>query len=324
MQHALGSPMQSNRGQRVPPAGHRSQPKTRTVSTATQQRAERLKALKIEHISHASFRHPEYSESLLAIELPPHKTQDDVPRSQSAYLVGLYEISLLTGLEEERLFSLMNLLKFQAHLLQQDLRVEAPSIRNMNRIERLLARASEVRNHIVRANLRLIVALAKKFALSRTHFEDLISEGHLPLIRAVELFDFSRGNRFSTYATWAVRNHFLRNRKDEARNQERFHDGEPFAIDHATDERISWQADETRRTARQTLVDGLLEHLTDRERKIVQARFGLNGQQSEQTLLEIGKNIGLSKERVRQLAVRALEKLAEVAQSLPASDPSLT
>lgn len=281
--------------------------------TATQQRALRLKERVIECISHSSFRHPEYVESLLALQLPPLQNPDDAPGGTSGYLSGLYEVELLSGLQEEQLFALMNLLKFQAQQLQKKLDLSRPSIQTMNTIERQLTRANEVRNHIVRANLRLVVALAKKFAASSGHLEDLISEGHLPLIRAVELFDFSRGFRFSTYATWAVRNHFLRSRKDDARYQERFHDGAPFALDHALDPRNSWQADESQRTAQQVLVDHLLSQLNDREREILSARFGLDGQCAEQTLAEIGDRIGLSKERVRQLAARALEKLGTLA-----------
>lgn len=288
-------------------------------ATATQRRGEQLKSLKIEFVSHQSFRHPEYVESLLALELPEPLPQPDLGHGSNRYLAGLYEIKLLSGFEEERFFSLLNLLKYQAFQLQEQLDAATPSIRTMNRMERLLERATLVRNHIVRANLRLIVALAKKFATNRGHLEDLISEGHMPLIRAVELFDFSRGNRFSTYATWAIRNHFLRTRKVEANHQEHYRDNEPFAIDSATDERVSWQSDEAHRSARQALVDNLLSQLSERERQIIQARFGLNGQQSEQTLLEIGENIGLSKERVRQITVRALEKLAEFSKSLPAA-----
>lgn len=291
--------------------------KSTVAPTVTQQRAQRLSELFIECIAHPSFRHPEYVESLLALELPPLQSSDDTAGGMSGYLSGLYEVDLLTGIQEEKLFALMNLLKFQAQQLQQKFDVRHPAVRTMNAIERLLHRANEVRNHIVRANLRLVVALAKKFAASPSHLEDLISEGHLPLIRAVELFDFSRGYRFSTYATWAVRNHFLRSRKDDARYQERFHDGASHALEHAPDARNSWQADESQRTAQQKLVDHLLSQLNDREREILSARFGLNGQCAEQTLAEIGGKIGLSKERVRQLAVRALEKLSDLASTPP-------
>lgn len=281
--------------------------------TATQQRAERLREMNIEFISHPSFRHPEYVESLLAMELPALHDLQEVRGGLSSYLTGLYEVELLTSLEEEQLFALMNLVKFQAHQLREGLDARRPAVRTMNQIEDLLRRGDEVRNHIVRANLRLVVALAKKFANSPSHLEDLICEGHLPLIRAVELFDFSRGYRFSTYATWAVRNHFLRIRKDDARYQERYHDGDLYTFEHATDMRSSWQADESQRSTQQAVVHQLLSQLPEREREILNARFGLNGQRSEQTLAEIGAEMGLSKERVRQLAVRALEKLGAMA-----------
>ena len=108
-----------------------------------------------------------------------------------------------------------------------------------------LQEARRIRNHIVEANLRLLVAIAKKYADSLTPFDDLLSEGHLPLMRAVELFDVSRGFRFSTYATHSIRNHFNRWISNAQKHQRRFTTTEQFVFDELPGQNFKsgWRAE---------------------------------------------------------------------------------
>ena len=125
-------------------------------------------------------------------------------------------------------------------------------------------------------------------------------------------FDFARGYKFSTYATWAIRNHFAGIVREQARRRERFVTGlvEPFlsAIDDRDAEAERERSQEWRREA----VAGLLGRLDDRERRIIIGRYGLDGERGR-SLRELGAELGLTKERVRQLEVRAHHKLRTVA-----------
>ena len=80
----------------------------------------------------------------------------------------------------------------------------------MDRIENLYEESVATKNQIISANLRLVVSIAKRYVGPAEDFFELVSDGNLSLIRAVEKFDVSRGNRFSTYATWAIMKNFAR------------------------------------------------------------------------------------------------------------------
>lgn len=265
------------------------------------ERARKLLNCRLEYITTPAFDHPEVAETLRQGIANPLKT--------SPFHAGLYEVPLLTKPEEQQLFEAMNFLKYRADLSRKRLHPTRPSQSRIIEIERLLAESIAVRNHILRANLRLVAALAKKFANPFLPMEELISEGHFPLLRAVELFDYSRGHRFSTYATWAVRNHFLRLVKDEHKLQQRFTHTDPDTIAaHETASSATDDFDKKHRQKRRQ-VKHLLARLSDRERVVVAARFGLTEDAQEQTLSQIGRELGISKERVRQLTLRSLEKL---------------
>ena len=78
------------------------------------------------------------------------------------------------------------------------------------------------KNQIVRANLRLVVSIAKRHVAPDQNFFELVSDGNMSLMRAVEKFDFARGNKFSTYASWAIMKNFARTIPDEHRHRDRF------------------------------------------------------------------------------------------------------
>ena len=226
---------------------------------------------------------------------------------------------LLSGQGEQHAFRRMNYFKFMANRLRSAINPQRPSKRNLSKIQRLLDQAAAARDHIVRANLRLVVANAGKYCSAGYGFEDLFSDGVLSLMEAVEKFDYSRGFRFSTYATHCIRRSFYRRIERQQRERRRFLPTDP-AILHATPDRDAPDDDQT--TADQLLVGRLLHRfddcLTPRERQIIEGRFGLGTRSL--TLVELSGELGICKERVRQLEHRAIEKLRTVAYELVGSD----
>lgn len=279
----------------------------RTFTPELDRRLQKLLETPITFIHHSSFEHPEVAETLLNAGLPASSLSQG--SNPNPYLSKLGEVPLLKPNEEYQLFARMNFLKYQAKQLLEGVNPRRCSVSRLLKIEALLAESVVVRNHLLRANLRLVVSLARKFADQRCPFEDLVSEGHLPLIRAIELFDFGRGFRFSTYATWAIRNHLVRVLQEEQKKNSRFQSTETEILEEPESPETSPEEVEKLHESRKKRVAQLLNELPDRERQIVSARFGLTDYGREQSLSEIGDVLGISKERVRQLTIRAIDRL---------------
>ena len=110
--------------------------------------------------------------------------------------------------QEAHLFRKMNYLKYQASGLRDTLDVGRPKSRLMDQIERLYDEAVAIKKQVISANLRLVISIAKRYVGQAADFFELVSDGNLSLMRAAERFDVSRGNRFSTYASWAIMRNF--------------------------------------------------------------------------------------------------------------------
>ena len=109
----------------------------------------------------------------------------------------------------------MNCLKHLAEQARSRLGPGRPRRRDVEEFERLRIEMAEVRHQIIRANLRLVTSIARRFAGRLGDLAELISIGNLALIRAVDRFDFAQGHKFSTYATWAIWNEFRSDRRDQ-------------------------------------------------------------------------------------------------------------
>ena len=271
----------------------------------------RLMERTIEFIAHDDFDDARFVEKLRAMRPVSLDQLPSITPTEPglAFVSGMVQKPLLTPDEERYLFLRMNFLKSRAERRRRILDLGQPDRLLVNQINADLEEALRLRNQIVEGNLRLVVAIASKLTGSLDRMSDLISEGTAPLIRSAELFDIGLGNRFSTYATWAVRNQMLRRLKRIASIPE-FSPGEDApSLENLPDNRNSADSDEISSQSQMQVVNRLLSSLSERERSIIAARFGLHGHPRGQSLSAIAGEVGLCKERVRQILLQSLAKL---------------
>jgi RNA polymerase primary sigma factor len=247
------------------------------------------------------------------------------------------------------------------------LRLEAGTIYQIHKVilkaERDIDRA---RSLMIKANLRLVVSIAKKYVNRGMHFLDLIQEGNIGLMKAVEKFEYHRGHKFSTYATWWIRQSITRAIADQARTiripvhlietlnrltrikaqlEQRFGrepldeeiaveaeltvsqvrrtfklarapisletpvgDDDSHIMDFIEDENAVNPGDVVEKSNLSKVTEKVLEQLTEREERILRKRFGI-GEAQTFTLEEVGRDFDLTRERIRQIEAKALQKL---------------
>lgn len=226
----------------------------------------------------------------------------------------LHSLPLLSAAGECFLFRKLNYLKSLAEQARQKLDRRTLATDQINGFENLLADADAVRNHLAECNMRLVIWIARKFATNHAEFDELVSEGSMILLRAIDKFDYSRGFRFSTYVTHSVQRHFFRFSNQRKRriqmelgSSSELLNGAPAVEDDSVDHEAVME--EERRVAR--LVARMDECLDEREQVIVRRRFGIDSVGVVRTLRDVASELGLSKERVRQIQVVAVDKLRD-------------
>jgi RNA polymerase primary sigma factor len=280
-------------------------------------RAREILGQTLEYIYDPSFEARDAASTILA---PMPEGPRAALRSKSStglhpYFAGLYaDAPLLNRGQEAHLFRRMNYLKFLAAKHREALDPARARASELDEIERLQAEALAVKNQIIRANLRLVVSIAKKRVGPSNNLFELVSDGNMSLIRAVEKFDYARGFRFSTYASWAIMKGFSRTIPEEKSRRDRFVTGRWEMFEAAAARPSDERELESAYLRTQEAVEGMLGQLDDRERRILVGRYGLDGA-DEVTLQRLGRELGITKERVRQIESRAREKLRKFAPS---------
>lgn len=287
------------------------------VRILNEQRAKAIMELPLDNITNDCFVRP--GKALIAEMLgdmpeaiiQPRKVK--APAGLPTYLASLYDVGLLTREQEYHLFRKMNYLKHCANELRAKLNLSELKSSLMDEIEQHYQAAVEVKNKIVQCNLRLVVSIAKRHMKSSDDFFGLVSDGNMSLFRAVEKFDYSRGNKFSTYASWAIMKNFARSIPDEFKHRDRFRTSGEEVFMAREDTRGDHFAEEIEQKQRENAINRILNRLDHREQQIIIRRFGLDHDQEPLTLKQVGAELGVTKERIRQIESRALAKLREAA-----------
>ena len=275
----------------------------------------------IEYIANESFNERGAAKAVFAVplELADATAETGIAAIRRAgadlpiHLGRLCEAPLLKPDQERMLFQRMNFLRQLAANHLQLLNPQRPSRVRLEMIEQLLFLADWHRDRIVEANLRLVFSIVKKFVNVTNDFDELLSDGIMAIIRAVEKFDFDRGFRFSTYATLVIRRNSYRmvmTRQDE--RQKTLGGLQDMEIDFADEGRSSAISEKRWHVLRNRL-GTMLNDLDRREKFIIRARFSLGAHRKVHTLQSLANRLGVSKERVRQLERRALDKLRSMA-----------
>jgi RNA polymerase sigma factor (sigma-70 family) len=282
-------------------------------------KARRLLAQPLDYIYHASFDDPGMEHQIVAAmpgldEYEVQRGHMRIPKDAPPELASLYQLPLLNKEQEQHLFRKMNFLKHKAKQLRSRLDPAQARSQQLGAIEDLQNQAIAIKDQLISCNMRLVVAIAKRHAAQTDNFFELLSDGNMSLIRAVEKFDFSRGNKFSTYASWAIMKNFARSIPEENRRRERYVTGHEEMFEIAPDNRSDEQEILSSVEQKKVQVNRLLQYLEPREQEIIRMRAGLDNYTEGMTLEEIGHQLGITKERVRQLNVRIMAKLKHIAK----------
>jgi RNA polymerase primary sigma factor len=303
-------------------------------------------------------------------ELAPRQAQSETRRAATGDLVRIYlreigRVPLLTAHDEVELAKAIEAGLFAEEKLQGGIQAGCAGAQ-MAELMLIAADGIAAKQRLIEANLRLVVSIAKRYIGRGLVFLDLIQEGNLGLIRAVEKFDYTKGYKFSTYATWWIRQAITRAIADQARTiripvhmvetinkmariQRQLHQDlgreatpeeiaaemgmhpdrvaeiqriaqEPVSLQSPIGEEDSDLGDFIEDADAvvpieaaafimlQDQLDQVLDNLSIREQRIIQLRFGLTDGHPR-TLEEVGREFGVTRERIRQIESKTLAKL---------------
>jgi len=221
---------------------------------------------------------------------------------------------LMTAAEERTMFYRFNFAKKRLTELQAKIRKNGLTADTAEQFLHWHRRFEHFREFLVRTNLALVLAMAKRTRLGKVDFAEVVSEGNMALLRAVDKFSADRGFKFSTYACRAILKAFSRTAMKSSRYRTR------FPVEFEPDlEKSDW-SDRKREQVEAECIDELknivernLADLSSVEQTVIRRRFNWQEQEeSPLTLEEVGKIIGVTKERVRQIQNKALAKIKVV------------
>jgi len=253
-------------------------------------------------------------------EFEANRASKSPPKDVPPQMAHLYEWPLLTKDQEQHVFRKMNFLKHKLHKFQQSLDPTKTRVADLLSIEELREEIKKCRDLLISCNQRLVYAQAKQRLAPGDNIDDLWSDGNMSLMRAVEKFDYARGNKFSTYATWAIMKNFARSIPDAKTHGQRYMTGHDELFEAKADVRTDEQEVLAAADAAKARVARLLDHLDARTRDVIRMRTGIDGSE-EMTLEQIGQHFGITKERVRQINVRGMKQLREWAAKENADAP---
>jgi RNA polymerase primary sigma factor len=243
-----------------------------------------------------------------------HPVMDDLSSTRNRTVKSAQQV-ILTGAEEKVLFHQFNYARYRIWKLQHEVwasPTRQPTPEQAEEILRWYRLSDRIREQIAETNLALVLAMAKRTRMSEVDFADLVSEGNMALLRAVDKFDAGRGYKFSTYACRAILKAFSRQGMKLSKYRQRFPtDFDPklersnfLEVKRSTFEKDA--AEEVKRIVIENRAD-----LSDVERTVIEHRFGLESGELEKpmTLEQVGQIIGVTKERVRQIQNKAMEKI---------------